>query len=154
MKALSIIIAAGLLALSSAQARIGETEAEIGQRYGKILRSDLEPGAMPLRLYRTSGMIIGVVFLNGRSVAELVSKINKSELSETEIRLLLSVNSGSDASWEEQMPLADRRGLWRIESKGLSAIYKDGQLVISNREFAETSKRQVEAKEKAKLSGF
>ncbi len=37
MKTLSIIMAAALLAVCNAQARIGETEAEITKRYGKVI---------------------------------------------------------------------------------------------------------------------
>ena len=152
MKTLCTLIATALL-VTTANARIGETEKEIAARYGRVLQSSEERGEMPLRLYQSAGMQIGVVFLNGKSVAEFISRTDKKDLSGTAVQLLLTANADG-TQWEEKMPFANGRGMWRIESKGITAIYGDAQLVISTDEFTKVSNEQIARKEKEKLKGF
>jgi hypothetical protein len=105
-----------LMLVSPAFARIGETEQQIEARYGRSSRT-LSKGNEPLqKLYRSSGLNIGVTYIDGVSQCEIFSKQDDSELSKNEIALLLEANAAG-TKWIEH-PTARLAGLqaWKLES--------------------------------------
>jgi hypothetical protein len=113
LKTRSVAIAL-LMLVSSAFARIGETEQQIEARYGKTIRT-LSKGNQPLqKAYQSSGLDIAVTYIDGVSQSEFFSKQDKSELSKNEIALLLEANAAG-SRWIEvpsHVLLACRVGNW------------------------------------------
>lgn len=85
------ILAIALHSLATAQARIGETEAQIQARYGAPLTAlqSHSGGAGRTNCYSASGFLVAVTFLNGRSVREVITKADSSEISDVEIQKFL-----------------------------------------------------------------
>ena len=102
MRRLLGIIVPAFLLVATAQARIGETEAEIRARYGDpigILPSSVE--ASLTNHYLSGGFSIAVTYVDGRSAREMLAKADKSKITDKEIRLLLDANAGG-YSWNAQ----------------------------------------------------
>jgi hypothetical protein len=155
LKTRSVAIAL-LMLVSSAFARIGETEQQIEARYGKTIRT-LSKGNQPLqKAYQSSGLDIAVTYIDGVSQSEFFSKQDKSELSKNEIALLLEANAAG-SRWIE-VPIARLAGLqgWKLEPGGRRAGYSESnrmlviQTDLADKVFAE---RKAEAEEE-KLKGF
>lgn len=145
-----------LMLVSAAFARIGETEQQIEARYGKATHT-LSKGNEPLqKLYRSSGLDIGVTYIDGVSQIESFRKEDQSALSKNEIALLLEANAAG-SKWIED-PTASVLGLqvWKLESGGRKAVYKKsegGLLILTDLADKVSAQRKAEA-EKEKLKGF
>ena len=107
-----LLTATLLLSLAHAQARIGETEAEITARYGNGKRDEGYRGASIIPVasvmrYEKDGITIQVAFAGETSVAEAYWKTNGMGLSGTELGALLIANQGR-ASWSSTTTLGSR----------------------------------------------
>ena len=97
-----------LWTLPVAQGRVGETVAQVEQRYAQPI-GDPPPrlakhyaSADAVRLYRKSGLDICVAYLHGKSVAEFFVHRNGEPLSGPEINDLLAANQGEvNAAWKQ-----------------------------------------------------
>lgn len=117
-----------LMLVSPAFARIGDTEQQIEARYGKATDT-LSKGNEPLqKLYRSSGLDIGVTYIDGVSQIESFRKEDQSALSKNEIALLLEANAAGSKWIEDPIAsvLADLQ-VWKLESGGRKAVYKKSQ---------------------------
>ena len=96
-----------------AQARIGETAAEIATRYGEGKKSrDRLAGAETFK-YQKNGFTIEVIFSNGKSIWEIFHRDDK-DISDDEIKEILKLN-------------ADNHG-WREDKKAKRWIRGDKKL--------------------------
>src|SRR5579862_4624700 len=94
MKTIALICLATLVLMTSALARIGETEAEIEARYGKSFPVEATNG-LPTKVYTFGGMLIRVVYLDGKSAVEHYSHDGSNDaLSDNEISKILDANGG------------------------------------------------------------
>ncbi len=142
--------------MCNAQARIGETEAEITKRYGKSVVT-FSKGDAPLEKgYLSGGFRISVTYLDGVSQAEFFSKPDSSKLSEEEIDVLLSVNAIDGKEWkEERAPVAMLR-TWKLEESDRIANYtvRENMLMIQTRSWMDLEQARRASDEKAKLKNF
>ena len=102
MKTLSIAVAIVILAACAAQARLGETEAEIEKRYGKP-KNELPaiPPSTKLACYECGGLKILVSFINGKSECEHYWHAVAGTIFRDEMAALLAANSAG-MKWEEE----------------------------------------------------
>ena len=99
---------AAFLFVTTAQARIGETEAEITARCGDpvlVLPSTAEPGRT--KCYLSGGFSIAVTYIHDRSVREIVAKADKSKITDIELHRLLEANAGG-SPWN-MLQFADQK---------------------------------------------
>src|SRR5438552_7496697 len=89
---------AATLLVSSSVARIGETEAQIEQRYGQPV-----PAANPQpdrKVYKFKGFTISVVFRDGKSWQEQIWKGEDMSMEPSVIKAFLAANAPSGTHWE------------------------------------------------------
>lgn len=116
MKTLIVIFI--LLSVYPSYARLGETEAQIEARYGKVISVKAGDTTRDTKnAYYHNGIYITVVFLDGKSSCEGYCK---AYLSSTEIQALLDVNSLGH-TWKKRSKLV--RGL-DLEYWELSNLFK------------------------------
>lgn len=100
MKKLAIIVILFGFIPCVLHARLEETLKEVAQRYGEpVNSSDPESDAF-IRVYRLSGIVINVCFLNGKSVAEIFKPDTGRYFKDTEINAILAANN-LGSSWQK-----------------------------------------------------
>jgi hypothetical protein len=126
------VILPGFLFIANAQARIGETEAEIKARYGDpvgLLPSSVQ-GSLT-KHYLSGGFSIAVTYVNGRSARETLAKADNSKITEKEIRLLLNANAGG-YSWNLQQLDSQKNApadllIWRTDDQQSRVAFYDSR---------------------------
>jgi hypothetical protein len=144
-------IAAITLTTSTLFARIGETEEECAARYGEPTKT-LPNNSF---LYQKSDLNIFIIFFNGKADAIAYSKIAKGQqLSENEIELLLTSNSGV-VPWQKRAVISLNRD-WATENGELLANYDavGHMLMIATKDYFARQKAAKDAKEGQNLEGF
>jgi hypothetical protein len=156
MKSTCIItIATTLLAFSTAQARLGETEQEVEARYGKpIATIDPDP-AMRAVAYQHKGFVIMVTYENGKSGAEIYQKPDKSEITDPERTVLLEANAGGYKwTYKEEVPGQIR--WFNVDRKSRIAWYDtfNHQLCITSAAHADRVSAITKRRTAEKLKDF
>lgn len=158
-------LAAAFALIASAQGGIGDTEAQIRARYGEAI------GVLPAhagdasltKCYSSEGFIISVTYVKGHSVREILTKRNKSKITEAEIQTALKANAGGSAWNAEQLADPRTAGVqeWRTSNQESRVAIYDSQtraLFITTQQFIDLTKAtkpQVAAKGSATgLGGF
>ena len=116
-----LILAAAVIALGGeAFARLGQTEDQVNALFGK----PIDPGkpdrdGITTNMYKnpTGEYLALVQFLNGHSVTEAYSRIDKHKLSEKELSIFLEGNSGGK-EWKKKSAQA-RMGKKRPSRDGM-----------------------------------
>ena len=152
---------AAILVATTAFARLGETETECDQRYGKpISQSVPKDLGDKEKEYSKNGVSVTVIFLHAKA-AHIVYK--KTGLSDAEVSSLLEANGGG---WNAGYGGGDY-DCWQ-RAGGATAIYHHWRghpedhytrsLGLSDGEYATESMKRYQEKEKAKvknaLAGF
>lgn len=151
-KIIACLILALALSATQLSARVGENEQQVDARYGKPIGSMPVEGGL-LKKYKSSGLVIGVVFINGASESELFSKADNSSLSDAQITMLLRANAES-LDWKEQgTPVASVRE-WRRSDDKLKAIQQGRTFIICLTDFLQRTAKIRDQQEAAKLSNF
>lgn len=153
-----IVLAATFAFFDQAEARLGETEAQIQSRYGNpIALLPLRAGDSGLtKCYSANGYIVSVTYVNGGSVREIFSKTDKSSLTEAEIESTLKANTGN-SPWKAEELVSAKAPIvgiekWRTNDKAQRIAFYDGQtraLFITTQRFIDLSnamKRQTLAR--------
>nr|MDQ6940169.1 hypothetical protein [Verrucomicrobiota bacterium] len=153
MKTACTIIASALLCLTSAFARIGETEKEIEARYGKWIPPITASSGIPMKMYRAHGMLVGVSFIDGRAEAEFYQKGDHGAFSEHEIQLLLDAN-GNGTKWEKANRVDLSHDNWTRPGALASYSKFSPALMVLSARYNEVAKESREREEKEKLKGF
>lgn len=88
------ILALAFLSLATAQARIGETEAQIREHYGDPITAlqSQTTSAGVTNCYSAHGFLVAVTFLKGRSVREMITKADSSKITDAEIQEYLNAS--------------------------------------------------------------
>jgi hypothetical protein len=155
MRQLISILAAAFSLIGSAEARIGDTEAQIRNRYGDaitVLPSRTRDAGLT-KCYSSHHFLIAVTYFNGRSAREIVTKSDKSKISDEEIQSLLKIDANG-SSWTAQQltgPKAVTAGVqqWRTDTPRSRVAIYDSQtraLFITNQQFinlTKAEKRQI-----------
>jgi hypothetical protein len=132
------LLAGGVIATSTLQARLGEDESAIGRRFGEPLATVAAPDHLPstlrsrlvTRIYsvagKKDGALVEITFLEGKSVREFYflereKSRPEQQLNQTQMGYILEANAGN-SSWENS-----GRSHW---------IRKDGQAKAEHRETA------------------
>lgn len=150
MKTFVFTMVTVLLLAKSSFARIGDTEAVTGQRYGKPLKSI--PGD-PIGInkgYHAKGYVILVTYLNGKSVSEMFIKDGDARWTDAEINQLLHANMDVTQRWEPHFNAnSDLWGFvnWVRSDNKLEATYylpsgdlhPHGALVISDKAYSDAA---------------
>lgn len=151
-----IFIAAMLAAcLTSSEARIGETEVQIGARYGKTLKQNTDEDTnASFKMYASGDYSVGVFFMNGKSVGEMFMHRNQPVLTDAQVKHLMAINSPKE--WLYVRTELDGTITWTIYGGSLWAQYQtpNHDLFIATRKFIEKGKSGREQKELAGLAGF
>lgn len=158
MRRLLGILAAAALSSGTVHAGTGDTEAQIRARYGDpITVLPAHPSDTGLtKCYSSGGYLIGVTYLNGRSVREMLAKADNSKMTNAEIHKLLGANA-TDSSGNAQLMTGPRNvtaGVqeWRsADQRSRVAIYDSGThaLFITTQQFinlTNAKNRQIAAK--------
>lgn len=149
------IIAAALAACltSSAFARLGDTEAQIEQRYGKSFHT--VAGELPMKMYRHADFIIGVVYINGRSEAELYRKSDdNTDLSGDEITVLMQANSDGK-EWRKTDGAGISHDIWLRDGASCThSKFINHGLMIASTVFSKANDEANKHEAEKKLSGF
>jgi len=157
MKMITLCVISALLC-ASAFARIGETEDEIRARYGKPVNEDRAQPPIVERGYLTSGMIVVVMFIDGKSEAEMFMKAkNFDQLSDEEVQLLLKANSnGKEWTDAPTGALISFDQVWRIPDLDRTAQFSklERKLIVCSGKYLAAQKAQKEAETAAKLKSF
>ncbi len=151
-----LTVAALLLPLASAHARLGETTAELEARYGPGKVDDkpsvmvtLLPGAQAIRFERPSGKV-NVVIFQGKSVSERATLDNEATR-KADTETLLKAYAG-DSHWTYR----EKEKRWhRNDGKAVAYFYNANWFVVMDTDYAKACEKEKEkaAKEKAKEKG-
>ena len=124
------------------QGCLGDNEAEIKARYGmpREFLSD-QDAALPAKrqLFHFKSFNIVVVFVDGKSVCELISKKEGAQLDADEISGLLAANAAKGQTWKK-----DSQAYWRRSDGGAVAEYAAGMLQIYTAEWQRKLNRAVD----------
>ena len=108
-----------------AQARLGETEAQIVARYGDALMMPYpvkqEESRQYCKLYKHDGLCMLVSFLDGKSQFESYHKADQTPLAKGEVEIFLQ-NNTLGSKWVIKVDNAS----WELESKAATAFYVAG----------------------------
>lgn len=138
-------------------ARLGETEAECANRYGPALKT-WEPGEGNYDLktirYAKNGYAIELTFIDGKCVAIVMAKDDRSAWSDNEIDTLLKANS-QGKSWNLSTTAISVDRIWaRDDGGGASYGRFDHQLFMASPIFMAEMERRKKEKEKKDLKDF
>jgi hypothetical protein len=126
-RALLLIIALFGYAAPPALVRIGETEQQTEARYGVPVAMVPDAAAIGVtKAYRSAGFLIAVTYVDGISQREMLSKPDRSEISRTEIEVLLGANAGGFHWGGYKQDYKPKPGIdeWRsIDNKSRVAFY-------------------------------
>lgn len=150
---ISLLAVAFLFAASSAFARLGETEAQIEQRYGKptkIMDGQSATGAVN-RTYSYDIFHIVVGFIDGVSHMESVMIKGGLKLDSEQISKLLAANAPSGTHWVKQS-----KSKWTRTDKGATAelSFDAAELTFSSREMNRRVNKAVDDIEKSRMDRF
>lgn len=151
-----------LASCASLSARLGETEAELVKRYGKIFARSPANVTEQGRAYvlgetlqfRLEQWLILALLINGRCESVSISK--KGEWTEEQFSVLLNGNADRFAWREIKKPIPKLRREW-IRDDGATAVWISGSyftLTTPVREKAIEAIRQRAKKEASKLPNF
>lgn len=82
-----------LLGAPLAHSRLGETAAEIEQRYGKAIHLEKVDERFSMGRFKSMDFNVTVSFLDGKSQSEIFEKENRSTFSDDEINAVLAANT-------------------------------------------------------------
>ena len=119
MKNFLAIAIAALLTTGSSQARVGETQKEITERFGEGKKADAQrlTGAETLA-YEKNEFYVEVVLYEGKSIMEIYA--HRKGTTEEVIKDLLKVNTPTGTSWR-----FDRKeSKWQRDGKPKLAAYR------------------------------
>jgi hypothetical protein len=146
MKTLLIGIAVVSISILHAQARIGETRAQIAARYGngKAIRERL-PETVQME-YHKNGFTIQIVFFNDRSIWELFKR-DDTQITDGDIDGLLEIFAAGHWTWDE------RSRAWISPDRKLQADRQPGHPdFLSVRDMQTVT--AIEERHKANLNGL
>ena len=165
MRRLLGILATACLLSGTAQAGIGDTEEQIRARYGEpmtVLPSQPQEVGLT-KCYSSDGHLIGVTYLKGRSVREMLAKSDNSKMTNAEIHKLLGAYNATDSSGKAQLTTGPRSvtaGVreWRsTDQRSRVAIYDSGThaLFITTQQFINlTNAKNRQIAERANIRDF
>ncbi|MDD2709512.1 MAG: hypothetical protein PHV34_16115 [Verrucomicrobiae bacterium] len=137
-------------------ARLGETESQIEERYGKgtVVKNPKETGLA--KQYTASGYAVRVVFIDGKSAYEAFKHTNDSPLTLDEINRLLDINKSGSVWIEKDDSITTTIISWvRLDDMAKAWTFdKPPTLIIAARIYAETqlsTLRQTEQKQKEEM---
>jgi hypothetical protein len=131
---MSVIMFASFL---GAQARLGQTQAEVNAMYGAPVQRCEDPPGHVFWLYRHKGLHILVTFVGGRSEDEAYYRPGRL-LSRGEVQSLLHLNSSGKA-WRKQ-----RTNEWWLGERATavaSYMSDEGMLSVMTMDYAKSSVR-------------
>jgi hypothetical protein len=138
-------------------ARLGETEAELGKRYGKIFARNPANITEQGRTYvlgetlqfRPEQWFILALLINGRCESVSISK--KGEWTEEQFSVLLNGNAGRYAWREVKNPLPKFKREW-IRDDGATAIWLSGSYFTVTTPIREKAIEAIKKRAKAEAS--
>lgn len=136
MKTLTLFIIFSLAV--SAQARLGDVETKVAQRYGTPIQIYRDVKGRIGHIHRFNGYIIMVQYLDGISQSEVYAKEDDAQLTDSDMQAILSANASGE-KWQE-IPAATMvkasgpgwRGWVILRTRALSAY---GPSVINHKQF-------------------
>jgi hypothetical protein len=125
-------------------ANVGESEAAVGERYGKSF------GQIPTNTfgivtgYVAGGYVVGVKFVDGTSEMEMFSKGDQADMPASEIDRLLKKNSPGD--WKAELTGKPHWRRWRRDDGSMVALYDAVRhfLYVNSKNFYEVKGQQIE----------
>jgi len=128
-------------------ANVGESEAAIGERYGKSF------GQIPTKTVGgliglvAGGYVVGVKFVDGVSEMEMFAKGDRSDMPASEIDRLLKKNSAGE--WKAELTGKPNWRRWRRDDGSAVALYDAVRhfLYINSKNFYEVKGEQIEQQE-------
>lgn len=110
------------LAAGRADARVGETQAEVDKRYGPpFKRVKFQKPIEKKFAYHFSGFVIEVSFIQDRSVMEVFERDDRGFISEEEIATFLKANAGS-STWRREESSNTEREYRRVDGGGVARL--------------------------------
>lgn len=110
------------LALGRADARLGETQAEIEKRYGPAIQKVKFQKPIERRFkYHFAGYLIEVSFIQDRSVMEAIERADRGFLGEDEVAAFLRANEAG-SSWRREENSNTERGYRRADGKAIAHL--------------------------------
>ena len=133
--------------MSICRANIGESEAAIGERYGKTFGQIPTSTFGVVNGFVAGGFVVGVKLVDGTSEMEMFAKGDQSELPASEIDRLLKKNSPGD--WKAELTGKPQWRRWRRDDGSAVALYDTIRhfLYINSRNFYEVKGQQLEQQE-------
>lgn len=136
MKTLTFLLVMLCLALP-AEARLGDTQAKVAERYGKPVQVYRDVKGRIGNVYHSDGYFIMVQYIDGISQSEVYAKENDAELTESTLDAILSANASGE-KWEKiPKPITKADGSvyrgWVILRTRALSVY--GPSMISDRQF-------------------
>ena len=136
-----------LLLIAPCFANIGETEGQVGDRYGKSF------GQIPTATFGivtgfiAGGYVVGVKFVDGTSEMEMFAKADHADMPASEISRLLNKNSPGE--WKAELTTKPQWRRWRRDDGSAVALYDAVRhfLYISSKNFYEVKGQQIEQQE-------
>jgi hypothetical protein len=126
------VIALAFCCASSAQARLGETLAQITERYGQPTETYRDVKGRLSYIYRYDDYRIMVQYIDGISHNEVYVKLDDSELSDSDMEGLLKANA-QGGKWEKYPhPITTSDGSvmrgWVILQSGSLSVYGPSEI--------------------------
>jgi hypothetical protein len=157
MSRLIFVIILLIISGRSGFARIGETEVQVENRYGKAISKLADDGTVKSRGYSSGGFLIVVEFEKGVSQMEIFAKPDRSELSQTEITILLEANKdGFNWLGHPEEAFGGHRSWCSTDKRSRIAYYDEDipNLVISTMDYVDRRTERRKMKEREKLKDF
>ena len=152
MRKIFAILAGTVFLHAGAQAGIGETEKQVRARYGDPITALPARTAGITNCYSSKGLLIAITFLHGRSVREMITKTDRTKISDAELQKLLMANATDRSSDSPALtgPMTVTPGVqeWRsADRKSRVAIYDSHSraLFITTQKFIDLTNAQKRA---------
>jgi hypothetical protein len=153
MKLFALVSAAILIALPS-EARIGETQAKITDRYGKPVQIYRDVKGRTSYIHHFEGYLIVVQYVEGVSASENYAKLNDAELTESDMDGILAANAAGEKWTKYPKPVTSAEGLvmraWVTDRTHAIAMHGQSEIndktyrnaiSVSSRPYIEENKR-------------
>jgi len=134
---------------SSALGCLGDTDAELAQRYGPQVKTGTSqiPG-VTIRGYFYKGFLVVVGMLNGRSAYEMYAKKDNSKISANDVGALMNANA-KGRTWTEDQGVTSGTARWVLDDGSAFAEWDkaSGPLTVMTSEAADLQTRSTPKKE-------
>jgi hypothetical protein len=129
---LTLVFLTAILTFTQAQARIGETEAQIEARYGKPAEISDKDKLFKTALYHFGGMEVFVFISRSTGLSELeeFNKASGEKFSDNEIALIMQANAAGK-TWKLVEDADFTKKQWWLSDESVAAVSRPSEKTVT-----------------------